>query len=105
MYSPWNLPQWTGIRLCMSPERMLPPFFPSMASDVWSLALLFLEVTSGHPTRKFFSANGKISAAIIKQLCPCEFVNALMEDTNNRCGDLEQLKMALAGNTLRAKTI
>lgn len=88
-----------GTRFYMSPERLLPPFAPSTASDVWSLALLFLEVASGRPAPDFFSANGKICAARIEQYCPREFIDVLRpcfeDDIKKRCCDLKQLEKAL----------
>ncbi len=90
-----------GTRFYMSPERLLPPFSPSTASDAWSLALLFLEVASGHSAPEFFSANGKISSASIEQLCPREFVDVLTpcfeDDIKKRCCDLKQLEKAMVG--------
>jgi serine/threonine protein kinase len=88
-----------GTRFYMSPERLLPPFTPSFASDVWSLALLFLEVASGHPAPFFFNPNGKISVSIIHQHCPREFRDILTpcfeEDIKMRCCDLKQLEKAM----------
>ncbi len=88
-----------GTRFYMSPERLLPPFTPTMASDVWSLALLFLEVASGRLAPDFFSANGKISAASIEQYCPREFADVLSpcfeDDIKKRCCDLKQLEKAM----------
>jgi len=88
-----------GTRYYMSPERMLPPFTSSIASDVWSLALLFLEVASGRPASDFFHPNGRISAANIEQYCPREFRDILSpcfeEDIKKRCCDLKQLEKAM----------
>ncbi len=89
-----------GTRCYMSPERLLPPFIPTARCDVWSLALLFLEVASGHPAINFFSPNSKIpSASIIHQYCPREFRDILThcfeEDVKMRLCDLKQLEKAM----------
>ncbi len=87
-----------GTRYYMSPERLTPPFTPSPESDVWSLAVLFLEVASGHKAADFF-CNGKISIPIIHKHCPREFRDVLSpcfeEDITMRCCDLQQLEKAL----------
>ncbi len=84
----------------MSPERLLGAA-PSPASDVWSLALLFLEVASGRPVTEFLSANGRVSVVNIEQHCPREFRDVLSpcfeEDVKKRCCDLTQLEKSMVG--------
>ena len=84
----------------MSPERLLGAA-PSAASDVWSLALLFLEVASGCPVSEFLSANGRVSVVNIEQHCPREFRDVLSpyfeEDIKKRCCDLTQLENSIVG--------
>ena len=84
----------------MSPERLLGAA-PSAASDVWSLALLFLEVASGRPVSEFLSANGRVSVVNIEQHCPREFRDVLSpcfeEDIKKRCCDLAQLEKSMVG--------
>jgi len=92
-----------GTRYYISPERMLPPFTSTIASDVWSLAVLFLEVASGRPASDFFQPNGRISFANIEHHCPREFRDMLSscfeEDIKKRCCDLKQLEKALVSQS------
>jgi serine/threonine protein kinase len=88
-----------GTRFYMSPERLLPPFTASYASDVWSLALVFLEVASGRPVSDFFNANGRLLPVNIEQLCPLEYRDVLLpcfeDDIKKRLCDIKQLEKAM----------